>query len=267
MIIERKSYIAREKEFTSVAFKSKAVIGRMRRNLAKKIQESMDNDLNKAIKAGSIVTDTRRAVKSSRNIDKVVGKAAQKANASIKNITPLGDSIPKRGQNFTIDFNKLDKEQIDQLTSEKKLRNAYRRGKTAVISPKRGGGIEYRAHEVGHAMRVGSKNPITKLVRKYAFNPNTREVLNINSGDQGSKRGIKEAIKGYLKGSMVVAEEKAASKNALKLLKKGGMSKEDLLRSKNNLDMSLITYKKGRSRLWKSPLRELVEIPSRRIKE
>lgn len=49
MIIKRKFYSngVKEKEFTSLAFKSKAVIGKVRRNLANRIQKSMDIDYQK----------------------------------------------------------------------------------------------------------------------------------------------------------------------------------------------------------------------------
>lgn len=266
MIIKRKFYSngVKEKEFTSLAFKSKAVIGRVRRNLANRIQKSMDIDYQKMLQASNKISKDN-GVRSTIGIDKYLGKTVQNSGATLKNVSLYGNTVPKRLQNYTIDFDKLNKDQIDQLTSfDNKIKNAYSRGKNAILSPKNGGGVELRSHKVGHSVRAKSKNPVTKLITKIANNPETREVINAG-GDQGGKKGLLDAIKGYIKSSAVIAEERGASKTGLKLLKKGGMSKEDLKKSKESLDAALETYKRGRSRMWKSPLRELVNIPSRRL--
>lgn len=81
----------------------------------------------------------------------------------------------------------------------------------------------------------------------------------------GAKRAYKKYV-GRTRRTLAKKINKSASKNAIKLLKEKGASKDEISKAKDNLKHGLNSYKyTGRAAL-KSNIAQTVEIPSRRVK-
>lgn len=148
---------------------------------------------------------------------------------------------------------------------KKKVSNALKSNEDLIIHPSKSG-TEYLGHEIGHIENSKTSNPIKKFINKIANDPKTRDDINTSAilrlKDEGL--GFKEAGKRFIKGNLVLAEEKNASKNSLRKLKKYGANKEDLKKSKENLKIGEDTYKDIVSSYYKVPLSNLIHTPGRR---
>lgn len=98
---------------------------------------------------------------------------------------------------------------------------------------------------------------INESLKSVAKDRNPEVLKNIGKDAKKSniKRvGIRNGLKTLYQGSIVVQEEKNASKKALKLLKAAGASKDELKNAKEELDLSLKTYKIGRNKAIKDSI-------------
>lgn len=95
------------------------------------------------------------------------------------------------------------------------------------------------AHEVGH-LKNKQGGPITRFISWLNDKTSPSYKDNIIN-DKGS------ALENLVKGSILIKEEKNASKSGIKLLKDSGASLKDIVEGKFELDRSLQTYKSGRN--------------------
>jgi len=140
--------------------------------------------------------------------------------------------------------------------------------KYQIFLPKKNGGVENLAHEVGHIENSKSKG-IRKLINNKANSTDTRNQFNtdlnslMNFGNHG-KSGIKTATKDYVKSLLINQEEKNASNRGLKIMKNLGASKKELEQAKEHMDKGLETYRSaGKANLF-TTLKNTVQIPSRK---
>lgn len=283
--------IKRDKEFSLVGdiYHSgakrayKKYVGRTRRTLAKKINKSASKDLLKGVEEGGKMLDSSKV--ENKPIREELYREAGKNSARVHKIDIDGQrgsyifsssSLKKRsatGQNFK-------KVEIDTLEGKKTIKNSNRRVKGLNKSLKLGrhdyqifntNGKEELAHEIGHAMNSKTKNLKKRLTNALANSTDVRKTLNNDVKDMinygGVKRsGLGSTIGTLIRNKIIESEEKNASKNAIKLLKEKGASKDEISKAKDNLKHGLNSYKyTGRAAL-KSNIAQTVEIPSRRVK-
>ena len=126
-------------------------------------------------------------------------------------------------------------------------------------------GYEQLGHEMGHIENSKSKNPIRRWINKTANNPETRRKFEEEVG--GSDKGIKDSIKNWAIGKIILQEEKNASKNSIKHLKEIGATPEQLDTAKKNLKDALETYKLRSKTYWMNPLYNATSIKGLKKKQ
>lgn len=142
---------------------------------------------------------------------------------------------------------KLIKKKVDPSKlngREKELAESIIDNDNVIFYPK-GAGVEQLAHEIGHVKNrtEGLYNrAISKLSNKFHYNPKSSSTKN------------------FIKGKLMIEEEKNASKNAMRLLKDSGMSDSNLRRSKENLDKGIEIYRLGNNIKGKSRLMKMIEV-------
>lgn len=227
--------------------KSAAISGikKVGKLIAKKLDDSSKLDSEKLKK----INESLKSVAKDRNPEvlKNIGKDAKKSNIKILNGKKKLSSSEKF---FRKRFDKTKswkkkssdvstKEKIDLTRSndkfDRKLGKAFMSSDHVINFPPSSGQASL-AHEIGH-----SKNSTGKGLDKII-------------SDKNKRVGIRNGLKTLYQGSIVVQEEKNASKKALKLLKAAGASKDELKNAKEELDLSLKTYKIGRNKAIKDSI-------------
>lgn len=150
----------------------------------------------------------------------------------------------------------------------KKLLNSSNKDRAQIYLPDKSG-AEYLAHEIGHNLnRTGNAGPLRKLINIIASSEKVGGdfVLNtkIDANELRKRDVIKESLKRYTNSKLIRSEEKAASRNALKELKKAGATKEELEIAKKNLDNAYKTYKHKSREYYLDPLYQKIQLPKRR---
>lgn len=143
-------------------------------------------------------------------------------------------------------------------------------GKNLVYVPKKGpdSGVESLAHEIGHGSATGwmrlFRNPARQreYLRKYEKKIRDTIGRDLFPGVKANK-SVWTNIKGALAEQL---EERRATKEGLRLLKKSGaMSSEEMRSAKEGLSTSYNTYKYyNRGKILES-LAQKIQIPSRRM--
>jgi hypothetical protein len=243
----------------------KKYVGRARRSIGNKLDKSISEDINKRSKILDELKSRSNPVINPRSEQTISQLSSDKYNTEILTPDPSrysGKSTyissSKRFKNIKPDdlkevsngkFNGISNEMADILSKNKGL----------IISPK-GSGTDSLAHEVGHVMN--KKDSILSRIR--SLGDSISRSTKIPYKDLKNKKGL--GLGEYVRGKIIVSEEKAASKNGMKILKGIGMSSDELRRSKEYLDKSLDTYKLEASARRKTPIKNLIQIPSRRGK-
>lgn len=227
--------------------KSAAISGikKVGKLIAKKLDESSKLDSEKLKK----INESLKSVAKDRNPEvlKNIGKDAKKSNIKILNGKKKLSSSEKFFRKRFDKTKSWEKKSSDVSTKEKidltrsndkfdrKLGKAFMSSDHVINFPPSSGQASL-AHEIGH-----SKNSTGKGLDKII-------------SDKNKRVGIRNGLKTLYQGSIVVQEEKNASKKALKLLKAAGASKDELKNAKEELDLSLKTYKIGRNKAIKDSI-------------
>ena len=239
----------------------KKYVGRARKKLAQKIQDSMDLDEMKRQEAMSKFMVGERV--NNPELEKKMIKEAEKRGAKVfdKDIDGIGGS-------YTFDAKTAKKTGI---ANEEELGNV----KYGIVHPK-GKGAEVLGHEVGHVDNAESGKKkwdilgkIKKKINKVANDPMTRGEMNIATYYENNDGavGLKEGAKRFLKKKAIDIEEGNASRKSLKFLKDSGASKDEIKIAERNLKLAGDTYKYGDKKYYKVPIMNKIQIPSRRPKE
>lgn len=227
--------------------KSAAISGikKVGKLIAKKLDDSSKLDSEKLKK----INESLKSVAKDRNPEvlKNIGKDAKKSNIKILNGKKKLSSSEKFFRKRFDKTKSWEKKSSDVSTKEKidltrsndkfdrKLGKAFMSSDHVINFPPSSGQASL-AHEIGH-----SKNSTGKGLDKII-------------SDKNKRVGIRNGLKTLYQGSIVVQEEKNASKKALKLLKAAGASKDELKNAKEELDLSLKTYKIGRNKAIKDSI-------------
>lgn len=148
----------------------------------------------------------------------------------------------------------------------RKIDNAISSGKSIIIHPS-GSGSDLLAHELGHLKsQNGSLLSRGRLLDEASTKVQESGYGFLESGGlKDTTTGIIPGVKRYLKGRVILANERKASKNALDILKKNGATPEELsIAKKNLLGTALGTYKTVSDAYTRIPFKNLIQIPSRR---
>jgi hypothetical protein len=268
---EREYNIASDLYHSGLGRASKKVIGRIRRDLGAKIERSIINKSSKISEYNEL--DRILKVPAPPRMTRKLSREANVRNSRVMgNISPdsevfIPESFDKtklenlRRSAFIPGIKKKDK--VSALISHKELSSgkkliSYPRNKLITDNP---AGIDDLAHEIGHVDN-GLSNGIKRLIHRKAGY--YRPLMEINNPNNINKRGLLNSLKNLIKGETMVLEESNASRSGLRLLKKNGASKDVLGRSKRSLDNSLKTYKNARDNMSLYPIRNSIQIPSRR---
>lgn len=236
--------------------KSAAISGikKVGKLIAKKLDDSSKLDSEKLKK----INESLKSVAKDRNPEvlKNIGKDAKKSNIKILNGKKKLSSSEKFFRKRFDKTKSWEKKSSDVSTKEKidltrsndkfdrKLGKAFMSSDHVINFPPSSGQASL-AHEIGH-----SKNSTGKGLDKIISDKNND--IRGSYSNKNKRVGIRNGLKTLYQGSIVVQEEKNASKKALKLLKAAGASKDELKNAKEELDLSLKTYKIGRN---KEPLK------------
>ena len=106
------------------------------------------------------------------------------------------------------------------------------------------------SHELGHAVNSSTKNI------NYRMRDKLSTVPNIEARRKGKKLGI---VKSTISDIATIGEEKRATKEGLKLLKKSGASKEMMNLANKETKYALDTYKYNASKNFKARLRDSID--------
>ena len=268
-IEEREYNIVSDLYHSGLGRTSKKVIGKVRRGLGAKIEKSIINDRNKLV---SLSNRKNEVITNDKVMNNLVNEA-NKRNTSVlvrdkgeasfdtsnifsKNkIKEYKDSINKNLRNPNI--SEVDRKYLLDTLEEV---NELEKGRNIISYPSNSG-IETLSHELGHADNYLSKNKIKNYIsRSYKDNKSSVTPENVET----SRGGLLNFINTYTKGKLELEEEKNATRKGLNLLKISGASKEEIKRSKDELNKSLESYNLGHKMNYKSSLRNTIQIPSRK---
>lgn len=238
--------------------KSAAISGikKVGKLIAKKLDDSSKLDSEKLKK----INESLKSVAKDRNPEvlKNIGKDAKKSNIKILNGKKKLSSSEKFFRKRFDKTKSWEKKSSDVSTKEKidltrsndkfdrKLGKAFMSSDHVINFPPSSGQASL-AHEIGH-----SKNSTGKGLDKIISDKNND--IRGSYSNKNKRVGIRNGLKTLYQGSIVVQEEKSASKKALKLLKAAGASKDELKNAKEELDLSLKTYKIGRNKAIKDSI-------------
>lgn len=238
--------------------KSAAISGikKVGKLIAKKLDDSSKLDSEKLKK----INESLKSVAKDRNPEvlKNIGKDAKKSNIKILNGKKKLSSSEKFFRKRFDKTKSWEKKSSDVSTKEKidltrsndkfdrKLGKAFMSSDHVINFPPSSGQASL-AHEIGH-----SKNSTGKGLDKIISDKNND--IRGSYSNKNKRVGIRNGLKTLYQGSIVVQEEKNASKKALKLLKAAGASKDELKNAKEELDLSLKTYKIGRNKVIKDSI-------------
>lgn len=138
------------------------------------------------------------------------------------------------------------------------LNNNLEKGKNVISLPKfsRIGkrkpilSLGVASHELGHAVNSSTKNI------NYRMRDKLTTVPNIEARRKGKKLGI---VKSTISDIATIGEERRATKEGLKLLKKSGASKEMMNLANKEAKHALDTYKYNASKNFKARLRDSID--------
>lgn len=226
-------------------------IGKVRRNLGRKLEDSITEDSLNLSRSNNKIKDSK--VLNNPRLDEALYKEAKDRKA-----------YPFRSNNMESSVIKTKDIDPSAYKGNKGLENIIR-SNDYLIDYSRKSGSESLAHEIGHIDNETKGGLVGKIINKVANSKGARgrlEDLDKNLGTDAS--GIKETAKRFLQGKAVVAEESNATKKGLNLLKKHGASESEMNDARTKLGDSLETYKNSTRISYKNALRNTVQIPSRK---
>ena len=258
MIIIREKIILEQKEF--------GLVDSLRNKIAKKLSGSIKKEIQK--RNSALDTKLYKVISDKPTRTKIY-KEANDRGARISRLRlgyPQSPMVISNNQaNNLANASDIVASYKNPQRRVNKLKKSVKNGKTShqIIIPPHTKEIDKIAHEIGHISNSTSKNPLISQTHSKAgkfYNESSRRFNMLTSKMGTHKRsGLKSIIQDIANEERIIAEEKRASKKGLKILKKAGASKEDLIHAKENYKTALDSYKgKGRAN-WKSTIRNTIQ--------
>lgn len=257
----------------------KSKIGHARRSAAKELYQS---GMESKAKNKATVAELKR---SKKIINKSLRNSLLKHEAPLANATVSYKAKIGKGNGAAISrdsikpgFGELTKSFDPRDENIKLIKKILKKDGRTGIALRKNSGVETLAHELGHAQGniasgkrglIASSDP-RNASGKYmgsisTFKEKSRKEI-MESG--GKKVGFKESLKDLLTNSRnskaIIAEENAASREGIKMLKRHGATPEELKLAERNLGLAGDTYRNARKATLKTSLGRLIDIPSRR---
>lgn len=201
--------------------------------VTKSLRDSIVNDLREADKSGTKAVLSRRGINRNEDI-----KIIRRLRAAGKARRTQVKSNPGLNDNRNIAF---------------RGKKGYYRNRIEYIPSRGAAGL---AHEIGHTIEREEGGIAGKIIDRLSdVARNSRYSNNKTS----KEKGLLKAAKRYIQGSIIIENERRATKSGLRLLKKVGASDELIKRSKEELDGSLGTYKHTAKAAYKIPIYNLIK--------
>ena len=250
------SYNIYQKEFGVKSYIKKSII-----KLGNKIDDKIaKHRINRSI----IANETSKLERNINNNENLEESLKRNLNKKILIVPGKSNSNTK----LTKDAKTHYLNQVGENNSE--LRDSINNSDYIIHYNKHSGGYAALAHEIGHIEEETSKNPIKRYKAKLSGLDSVRGDFNRSDGKYGlekdevrdsfddGKSGIFKGILRYVKGKGIIDNEKSATNNAKRLLKKAGASKEELDKADELLSKDLEAYKEDVGVYWKSPIRNRI---------
>lgn len=269
--------IMRQKNYSKYTIKQKEfnkVLDKIRGSISKKITKSIVNDIN-SLPDSYLFLRNPKKIRSNKNLRSSLYKKARENGARISTIN-IGGPVTTTKDTYSrvlLDANRFP-------NNPKKIKRYRKRalnqgvGKYQIIVPPKTG-IDELSHEIGHVINLESKNPIIHKVSKISSDPKIREkhntdydlIYNINGPGNHKRHGIKNVLRDFIENRSILADERRASRNGIKLLKKSGVSREDIDKAKKNMKTALNIYKRKGNVNWKTTLRNTIQTKDKRTSD
>lgn len=265
---------------TNVARPVRATVGKARRTVANKFYQAA----NKAkLEHGAVIDKLTQngglpSVQNKGLRNKILSVEAPKAKTTVSfrtkelvNMTSGGGVIPTDPLSKTELGGYIDR--FGTRNDKKFLKKLYGkdRYKSGIVASP-GVGVEALAHELGHAQGRSAKG-----LRGYISRTDPRDSgrgmriyapasrSKVSTGKRvGFGQALKDTVSNIRNSGHIIAEETAASRSGLQMMKRHGATKEELARASENLGLAGRTYKLGGKSSVLSSLGRLVDIPTRR---
>lgn len=252
----------------------KAGIGRTRRKVADKLYESGNQKLVKARERAQQVL--KNGVKNKTLRNQILRNEAPKAKTTV---SYRANDIASQGGGgaaiYKSDVDGRTREFLDNPfvgRGEKQLIKKITKGERASgIAISKGRGEEVLAHELGHArgkVSNGIRGLISRSDPRSAIGYQGSVSVYKKGTDPTKRVGFIQSVKDHLSGvknsKLVIAEENAASREGLNILKRNGATKEELAKARENLRAAGDTYRLVGKKAARSSLGRIIDIPSRR---
>lgn len=256
MIILRQRYysLGSDLKYSGLGRTIKKYIGRARRRVGDKLDESIQKDIDIARKAADNIKFSSPI--RSKEVEKKLISKAEKGKAVV---------IDYGGKNLTYPYEEIKDIPLKDVDSAfkgdvaDKVKDAIKNKKDLIYHPK-GSGVGSFAHEIGHTR---TKNMILRKISKASKTmPGMINSIKINK-DPDTERGLLNGAKRFIRSRSILAEEKLANKSGLRLLRKSGLSKNELDRVKEQYASGEVNYKHSSNAYYKSPILNSIQIPSR----
>lgn len=244
IILRQRNYsLGSDLKYSGITRTIKKYIGRGRRNLGNKLYKSIDKDLEKASEASHLYKSLPKV--SNPEIEKKLIQDAEKSGKV--GVIKFGDestNLPHSAAR-TIDNNAFRALANDRRAD--KLKEIVDSGKDLIVYADNAG-IGELAHEIGHA---NTKNSVLRKISK--IEETGESFKNLGNKRVDTTKGFKESAKRFIKSRSVLAEEKLANKEGLRLLKKSGAKKNELDFIKDQYKASEKDYKHTANAYYKIP--------------
>lgn len=225
--------------------------------ISKYLEESIERDKSLRDKAKSNMIFNHKDIINPK-IERELDKEAKKKNIKIVRVKPN----PTR-MNEIIKTSDVDDRFYDELKPlhggkrVKLLKDTNSKVDYQIIHPTNSG-TDILAKDIGEIDNtipgLGIKRKLKNIVNKKSKEGKHVDEFFDSIRDKDESSGIIKGVSRFIKGSPVAKNEINSSKTGLRLLKKSGMSKEDLKIAEQNLKNRTDFYRHGSKVFYKTPI-------------
>lgn len=267
---------------TYVVLKEKdfAMFAGYRKKIAQRLINSAHNEILPSLIEASKRNGELQAQRlriSSKNRNKLYESA--KKNKVL--VSPLKHGLSASSARSNIVKKTITNEDINSLSGPNNSKRQFDKFKTKILESDKPRsrfvifrsdlGDDVLSHELGHVENATSINPFKRFRSRLNQTTNIRprfdnEVSSAINVIGFKERGIKSLLSRAIEDGLILGEERSANRNALKLLKKSGATKQELEKAKQTLDAGYETYNQASKLRRKSILANTIFPRERRPK-